>query len=796
MTPELWSEIKDIFAKVVEQPPDSRASMLAALCRDDRELQSEIERLVAEHDVMGDFLEGTPAITAEANLLQPGEIVAGRYEIIALLGHGGMGEVYEAHDRELKERIALKIIRFDPALYSDLMERLRCEVQLARRVTHPNVCRVFDLGYHHHAGRDLIFLTMELIRGETLSSRLKQQGRFTTSEAFPIAQQLCGALGAAHLAGILHRDFKCGNVLLMGSGGQVRAVVTDFGIARPLQSRDETQSSATRTGMVIGTPTYMSPEQLMGEKLTAASDIYSLGLVLYETMTGVRPFHGESSWTETLKRLSSDPPAPVELIPGLDPRWNRTIMRCLQRDPSRRFSSTGQVADSLQRWFQYSWKDLSPAKRAAACCLLLLTTFGIAAVAIPASRHYVHSFWVRFIAPNRNGEPVVADEPFALRTEAQLYLDRWDVSSNLDRAIAMLNRALELDRAYAPAYASLTFAYYEKNRLNSDPQWTRQATESATHALQLNSDLADCHLASGVAAMMAGRNDRAEAEFLKASESDPKNSRPHRWLGNLYVSSGRNQQAEDELSRALALNGEDWRARMSLGLLHYHAARYREAATDWEQVSKLTPGNFMVLRNLGAAYHMMDREDDAASAFQRALEIKPDAITYTNLGTLRFFQGHYDEAVAAFEKAVQLGANQYVNWGNLGDAYRWAPGQAAKAKPAYDNAIRLAREALATSPDDPDLKSSLALYLVKNGDRQEALIQIHEMDRVASKPAAALFSAAVVYELSGERDHALTALSAALKAGYALNEIKQEPELVALRTDSRYQVMLSALQAR
>lgn len=790
MNLELWSRIKAAFGQLVEQSPERRAALLSELCQGDVEVQSEVERLLAGHDAMGGFLEGTPSITAgrEASLLQSGEVVAGRYEIIALLGRGGMGEVYEAQDRELKERIAIKMI-----VYEDLMERLRREVQLARRVTHPSVCRIFDLGYHQHAGRELIFLTMELIKGETLNARLGRQGRIATSESLPIARQLCAALAAAHRAGILHRDFKCGNVMLLGSGSEVRAVVTDFGIARPIQSRDETQGPATQPGMVMGTPTYMSPEQLMGEKLGAASDLYSLGLVLYEMVTGVRPFHGESSWTEALKRLSSDPAPPIEVVPDLDPRWNRTIVRCLQRDPAQRFAIAEEVWESLQHRFRYSWKDLSPVRRVAVLCFLFILAAGAGVAAIPLARHSLRSLWVRITAPNRGGEPAVADEPYALRKQAQIYLDRWDLPDNLDRAIAMLNRALELDHNYAPAYASLTFAYYARNRLNPDPQWVKQAAESADRALQINSDLADAHVAAGVAAMMGGRNDEAGREFRRSSDLDPKNAKPHDWLGLLFITSANNQKAEGEFLSALALNPEDWRALMNLGVLRYNAARYPEAAADWAQVSKLTPANFAVLRNLAAAYHMMGRDDDAASSLQRSLEIKPDAATYSNLGTWRFFQGHYDEAVSAFESAVRLGANQYVFWGNLGDAYRWAPGQAAKAKSAYENAIRLAHEALAATPDDADLKSSLALYLVKNGNRQAALIQIREVDSMAEKPPSVLFNSAVVYELSGERAQALAALSAALKAGYSLNEVKQEPELVGLRSDAHYQLLLADL---
>jgi serine/threonine protein kinase/Flp pilus assembly protein TadD len=790
MTPERWSQIKNIFVAVLDRPAEERQSAVVEACQGDIELQAELRQLLAQNDEMGKFLDGDTPPSA-TSLLNPGYLLAGRYEIVALLGSGGMGEVYEAEDKELGGKIALKVIHpqmsFDPAT----LDRFRREVQLARQVTHPNVCRVFDIGHHQRQGREIIFLTMELVRGETLSARLKRTGKINTEEALPIAIQLCQALVAAHQAGILHRDFKCGNVMLIGAGEKVRAVVTDFGIARWMRNTDDSPGTLTSQGAIFGTPAYMSPEQIQGKELTAESDIYSLGLVLYEMVTGRRPFQDESPWAEALKRLTEGPPGPSTVVPGLAPRWNHTIARCLQRDLTRRFANAQEVSDSLQHPTRYSWKTLPKAAVAAALCLILALTV----MAIPSARRGLRSLAFRLMPAGHN-DSAVPDEPFALRSQAQVYLERWDVPSNLDRAITMLNRALELDHDYAPAYASLTFAYFEKNRLNPDPQWVKQATQSSARALQLNGDLADSHLATGVAAMLAGRTDEAEREFRKASDLEPKSSKPHRWLGILSISAAKNQQAENELARALALNAEDWRARMNQGLLYYKTARFPAAADAWEEVSKLTPGNTVVLSNLAAVYHMMNRHDDAASALQRSLEIKPDADTYSNLGTLRFFQGRYDEAVPAFEKAANLSANNYVIWGNLGDAYRWAPGQAAKANPAYENAIRLAREALAVNPGDLDVKSSLALYLAKSNDRQGALAQVSEVSRAPKRPANVLFNSAIVHEICGERDQALAALSAALRAGYALKEVRDEPELLALRTDTRYQFMVAGLSGK
>ncbi|HET9364648.1 MAG TPA: tetratricopeptide repeat protein, partial [Candidatus Angelobacter sp.] len=419
----------------------------------------------------------------------------------------------------------------------------------------------------------------------------------------------------------------------------------------------------------------------------------------------------------------------------------------------------------------------------------------IAAIAIPSVRH-------KIISPGQSGKPsqpsvaTVADNPFALQQQAQAYLDRWDLANNVDRSITLLNRALELDKDYAPAYASLTIAYYEKNRLHADPQWTRQAEQSASRALQLNNDLADSHIAAGLAAILGHKNNEAEREFRKASDLDPKSPKPHRWLGFLFNVTGKSKQAEDELNHALSLDPEDWRARFNLGLLYYKNARYPEAAAAWERVKKTTPDNFYVLNNLAGVYMVMGRDEDAASSLQRSLEIEPAANNFSNLGTLRFSQGRYADAVPMFEKARDLDANNYLVWGNLADAYRWAPGQRAKADPAYQNAIRLVREEIAAKAGDLETRSTLALYLAKSGDKTGALAEIKDVDRSPKKTASVLLDSAVVHELCGERDIALSTLSAALKAGTTLKEIQNEPELIALRTDARYQVLLAGQPAK
>lgn len=200
-----------------------------------------------------------------------------------------------------------------------------------------------------------------------------------------------------------------------------------------------------------------------------------------------------------------------------------------------------------------------------------------------------------------------------------------------------------------------------------------------------------------------------------------------------------------------------------------------------------------MLRNLGAAYYQLGRHDEAASGFQRALEVRPSAATYTNLGTLRFFQGRYADAVAAFEKAVDLGANTYLNWANLADGYRWAPGRRGEAPAAYRHASDLIKAQLAKNPQDADLLTRHAVYLVKVGESDAALKTIAEVGARPSLASATLYRVTMVYELAGDRAKALAAVEKALAAGYPAKEIENEPEFTALRADARYHRLVARL---
>ncbi len=275
--------------------------------------------------------------TPPATLFRPGELVSERYRIRRFIARGGMGEVYEAEDLELRQQVALKTVHPRDATHEVAIERFKREISLARKVTHANVCRIYDVGYHARPdGTSVIFLTMELLEGETLSHRIRCQGTLSPEEALPIARQMIAALAAAHAAGVIHRDFKSENVFLVPDAGGIRVVVTDFGVARGVE-HDQFAAQVTMADAAVGTPAYMAPEQIEGSALTAAADQYAFGVVLFEMVTGELPFAGDTPLATAVKRLTQAPPSPEELMPGLDPLWVEVIRRCLARYPQDRF---------------------------------------------------------------------------------------------------------------------------------------------------------------------------------------------------------------------------------------------------------------------------------------------------------------------------------------------------------------------------------------------------------------------------------------------------------------------------
>jgi eukaryotic-like serine/threonine-protein kinase len=354
LTLEQWESVKELFEAALEKPLAERGAFLTEAAPDPA-VRNEVERLLANHTEAGGFLSSAPlpAISPPSHSSQPslvpGDLLSERFRITRFLASGGMGEVYEAEDLELHERVALKTIRSELLRDPRALERFKREVHLAKKVTHANVCRIFDLFRQPSGSSDgFLFVVMELLEGETLAERLRREPRLRASDALPIALQMAAGLGAAHDVGVLHRDFKPGNALLVPSPKGIRAVTTDFGLALRSGSDSSVSGNVTGTGESLGTPAYMSPEQVEGRELTPASDVYSLGLVLYEMVTGARAFEEDTPLAMAVKRLRENPTPPRTLVPDLDRRWEAVILCCLQREPKDRYQNANEIGAALR----------------------------------------------------------------------------------------------------------------------------------------------------------------------------------------------------------------------------------------------------------------------------------------------------------------------------------------------------------------------------------------------------------------------------------------------------------------
>ncbi len=356
MNPQRHAQIKELFLAAVKLDEAAAAAFLDEACADDQDLRREVESLLAHHrdttifakspeeartgkllrptqNIQKETLTQSPsgaAVPLAQDRFAPGHVIAGRYRILALLGRGGMGEVYRADDMTLNQPVALKFLSLARADDAVWLSRFREEVRLARKVTHPCVNRVYDLG----EADGETFISMEYVDGENMASLLRQIGRLPAHKAIEVARQLCAGLGAAHDRGVIHRDLKPANIMIDGRG-QVH--ITDFGIA----------SLAAEEGKktpLAGTPEFMAPELFAGQEPSISSDLYSLGAVLYEMATGEKPF-GQAPPNQ---RESDLPPvSPSVFSPDIDPGFERMILQCLKQDPKLRPESAYEVAAGL-----------------------------------------------------------------------------------------------------------------------------------------------------------------------------------------------------------------------------------------------------------------------------------------------------------------------------------------------------------------------------------------------------------------------------------------------------------------
>ena len=342
MTSQRWQDVDRLFHSALKRPPEERAAFLAKACGTDEAVRQKVEALIAAHEQSGEFLD-TPAFevaTSKLPLDRADSLVnriVGHYKILGALGAGGMGEVYLAQDTRLGRKIALKVLPREFTTDADRVRRFEQEARAASALSHPNVCVIHEIGDTEDGRR---FITMEYIEGTTLRQQLAQK-RLTLMEALDFAIQIASGLAVAHAAGIVHRDIKPENVMLRDDG---LVKVLDFGLAKLTQQTTETDTEAlmrsmvnTGSGMIIGTVAYMSPDQARGLAVDLRTDIWSLGVLLYEMIAGRAPFVGATPSDMLVSILEREPPTIAGDTLEVPAELERIVQMALRKDREERY---------------------------------------------------------------------------------------------------------------------------------------------------------------------------------------------------------------------------------------------------------------------------------------------------------------------------------------------------------------------------------------------------------------------------------------------------------------------------
>ena len=609
-----------LLEEALSLDPNERIAFIRAETGGDSALRDELESLVIEAASADDFFDklddavfSSPiTIDDEASLtsclrdaqLDAGEM-AGHYRIISFIGRGGMGAVYRAHDTRLNREVALKFLPSYMGADANARDRLMMEARAAAALDHPNVCAIHEIG-ETESGR--LFIAMPFYQGETLKDRLRRS-RLSLDDALSTAIQITRGLTAAHSRGIIHRDVKPGNVIITDDG-TVRLL--DFGLAMPIES------NLGSSGATPGTVAYMSPEHARGAAVDQRSDLWSLGVVLYEMFAGVRPFRGTSG-RAMLDAILNEDPEPLETrSPEIPPALAGVTARLLEKDPANRYVSGSELLSDLQK-VQPSLSDIprpssSTAKRFALIgAALLLLSFISGSLWFRSARESADHSTTRNVAAyelyKRGTDPVL------LRSD-----------SGARAAFSHLEQAIALDSNYAAAHSALARVHLRIGFGGSDSTLSRRerlvlAEREAMKGVMLDSMSGDTHLALGIVRRSNYEMKPAEQEMLKAVTIEPKSAMIREKLAFLYVLMGRPDDALREARLAVELDPLSPPARAEVANALMRADRCDEALVELERLRSLRPP---LLRAGAISAQCYARRQQWAEAISEARRIIPD----------------------------------------------------------------------------------------------------------------------------------------------------------------------------
>ncbi|HEX4008268.1 MAG TPA: protein kinase [Acidobacteriaceae bacterium] len=878
----------------------------------------------------------TTPVRPEAARREPLGRTVGRFRIEALLGSGGMGEVYRAFDTILQRPVAIKRMFWREGSAAQDRSLFLREGQRASALTHPNIAAIYDVIEE----KDDVLLVMEYIAGSTLRQQLGSP--MPSDRFFSIAQQCVDALSAAHGKGILHGDVKPENIMLTPSG-QVKLL--DFGVARRLPGFEYTSATAateTLSGrsVMAGTPVYMSPEILRGDLPDARADIFALGIVFYEMLSGRHPFQGPNITVTTAQILNEREAAVLDRSSLKIPSRLATIVaRALMKDPNRRYADTHELGRDLD----IVRRGGRPA-RSASPILPRWVTFSVAALVLagcvallPASRHRI-AVWTKHLrhapsavatlpAPrlavlppridgaspeltafadglsatvaaklstlsqnhdlqviessrvqraqasssdqalntlganmtlqmevqqarqmnrvvwtlvNAKSSQTVASQtltapvsdPFSLQDQvadgvvhalqitlrpdeqASLsvhgttepaafdyylqghgYLESPTVPGNLDNAVKVLDRALQLDPNFGRAWAERGKAFWLDYTYTKQSSWVEKARADCSKAVSLGNAGADGHMCMGLVDGGTGQYQDEASNYQKAIELDPTNERAFVGLADAYARMNRLNDAETTYLQAITANPNSVFVYERLAIFYLQQAQYAKAADLFQKAIALAPESYIDFSNLGAADLYLGNYPAAIAAFQQSLKLRPAPGAYANLGTAYYQARKFADAASNYELALHYNQRDPDLWGNLADAYHFS-GQQPKALDAFRKQLPLLIDQLKINPRDAVVQGEVASCYAALADKANAESHLALSLQLGRGNKDMLFNAAVVYNDLGETGEALEWLQKAFVAGYSPSIVRDSPEFDNLRGNPQFQQLLSRALAK
>lgn len=648
---------------------------------------------------------GDSPILVEASDTSPfGE----RYELISLLGQGGMGSVYKVKDRNLDSVFAVKVLRSDLALEQGAVKRFEQEAVAASQLTHPNLVAVYENGVTHDGEP---FLVMDYVSGENLSQLMSRDGYLSASRAIEIFIQLSDAIAHAHSKGVIHRDLKPSNVLVTKTeNGADFVKIVDFGIAKVLPASDKDAATLTQTGELFGSPLYMSPEQCLGDRLDLRSDIYSIGCLMYEAVTGKPPFTGSNPIKIIFKHVNEPPPPIRKPLSGHDVPigLEAIILKCLEKSPDNRYQSAPELMHDLLLLQEgreptcmktgATTMTLRRRKKRLALYIAACATLVTSLAACAALWHFQGPTIINYFTPAKKEaerKPSLADNEIIndctrqikahpkvakyyvqrgqayrsvreyqlalndltmaiqLEPSAESYRERawtYNMMQKWQEAIEDCDNAIKRDPSYADAYVSRARSYCALNN------WEK-ALQDSEKAIKLGSPNSVTYTNHALALWKTGRVDEALKNLRKSLMLDSTSYLALNMRSKIYAEIGKYDKAIEDLSAILAEKPDDFPRMAERADLYVKNKQYEEGAAEAKRLMSLSdhPWGHRVL---GRAYLGMGKINEALSELEAALRQTPnDDYCLTQLGITYRTMKDYDKAIKYFNEAISRNPN-------------------------------------------------------------------------------------------------------------------------------------------